>query len=452
MADASVGAIATPEEPAAPEDPAAEVEIQEDQGKYYSALSPPGSPPAPAPSDAPQEGHVSAASAGANNTPDTTHASNGTAAAAEVFLAQIHERAAELRAKPARLDEGMEVFEAGDSAPQQRNWLLESDVLVASSSVERWKTEIRARDNVSPLAHKSLKRSSGSLGRVSLAPKSAGSQPGAPQLDGAVADGLDSARSTTFKPAATSSSVCARQAGSSAVNRVRRATRDANPASPDVFFPQAGPSQVREPLPPRSCKWSLNLIGTVIDSFPAAFVTFGALAAASESKAPVAGSSAERWKTKMRARVNVSPLAHKGSRRSSGLSLGEVLSARQGSSSRAQPEEPQAGGCDADDVEGDRFSPATTSTPMGPCRTVAAHDPESAESTGFRPFATSSPRQVVIDRFDRQRAARSAHRVPSRPQADPSEPREPRPRPPYTHVYLAFGTLAEYPPSVRSRT
>ncbi|KAG9076525.1 hypothetical protein FS749_011702 [Ceratobasidium sp. UAMH 11750] len=348
----------------------------------------------------------------------------------------------------------MDVFGAADSAPQQRNWLLESSVPVASSSVERWKTEIRARDNVSPLAHKSLKRSSGSsLGRVPLASKSAGSQLGVPQTGGTAADGLDSARSTTFKPAATPPSVCARQAGSSVVDRVRRATRDANPASPDIFFPQAGPSQLREPLPPRSCKWSLNPIGIIIDSFLAAYVTFGALAGASESKAPVAGSSAERWKTKMRARENVSPLAHKGSRRSSGLSLGEMLSARQGSSSRPQPEEPQAGGNAADEVEGTRstsFNPATTSTPLGPHST--AHDPESAESIGFRPFATSSPRQVVIDRFDRQWAARSAHRVPSRPQADPSEPRKPRPRPPYSHVYLAFGTLAEYPPSVRSRT
>ncbi|KAG8698129.1 hypothetical protein FRC08_006122 [Ceratobasidium sp. 394] len=271
----------------------------------------------------------------------------------------------------------------------------------------------------------------------------------------AAAEGLDSAGSTIFKPAATPSSVCARQAGSSVVDRVRRATRDANPASPDVFFPQAGPSQLREPLPPRACKWSLNLIGTVIDSFPAAYVTFGALAGASESKAPVAGSSAERWKTKMRARENVSPLAHKSSGRSSALSLGGVLSAPWGSSSRAQPEEPQAGGSASDEVEGTRstsFNPATTSTPLGPHSTAAAHDPESADSTGFRPFATSSPRQVVIARFDRQRAVRSAHRVPSRPRADPSEPREPRPRPPYTHVYLAFGTLAEYPPSVRSRT
>ncbi|KAG9076695.1 hypothetical protein FS749_011495 [Ceratobasidium sp. UAMH 11750] len=370
----------------------------------------------------------------------------------------------------------MDVFGAGDSAPQQRNWLLESNAPVTSSSVERWKTEIRARDNVSPLAHKSLKRSSGSsLGRVSLAPKSAstpewivsigymrpdeleiGSQLGAvPQTGGTAADGLDSARSTTFKPAATSSSVCARQAGSSAVNRVRRATRDANPASPDVFFPQAGPSQLREPLPPRSCKWSLNPIGTSTDSSPAAYVTFGALAGASESKAPVAGSSAERWKTKMRARENASPLAHKSSGRSSGLSLGGVLSAPRDSRSRAQPKEPQAGGSAAGVVQGDRstsFNPATTSTPMGPYSTAAGNDPEGAESTGFRPFATSSPRQVVIDRFDRQRAARSAHRVPARPQADRSEPREPRPRPPYSHVYLAFGTLAEYPPSARSRT
>ncbi|KAG8688159.1 hypothetical protein FRC08_011592 [Ceratobasidium sp. 394] len=376
-----------------------------------------------------------------SGTPATTGPSDGIAATAEILPAQVHQRAAELRAKRlAKLDEEMDVFAAGDSAPQQRNWLLESNAPVTNSSVERWKTEIRARDNVSPLAHKSLKRSSGSsLGRVSLAPKSAGSQLGAVPQTGGTADGLDSARSTTFKPAATSSSVCARQAGSSAVNRVRRATRDANPASPDVFFPQAGPSQLREPLPPRS----------------SAYVTFGTLAAASESKAPVAGPSAERWKTKMRARENVSPLAHKRSGRSSALSLGGVLSAPRSSSSRAQPKEPQAGGSAAGAVQGDRstsFNPATTSTPMGPYSTAAGNGPEGAESTGFRPFATSSPRQVVIDRFDRQRAARSAHRVPSRPQADPSEPREPREWPPYSYVYLAFGTLAEYPPSARSRT
>ncbi|KAG8707495.1 hypothetical protein FRC08_000470 [Ceratobasidium sp. 394] len=338
-----------------------------------SGPSSPDSSPLPGSPDAPREERVSSASVEMNSTPTTANSSAGIAAAYE-DSAVLENPAAEAEPpkdqESAPLSPDSPLVVGPSDAPQ------EVDVFSASagpnrapatgparsSSVERWKTEIRARDNVSPLAHKSLKRSSGSLGRVSLAPKSVGTQPGVPRPSRIAAGDSDSARPTTFDPAATPSSVCARQAGSSVVDRVQRATRNTDPSSPDVFFSQAGPS-----LPPRSSAYVT--LGTLAGAYPPRLDSGSQSDGSFEGNAPVAGSSAERWKTGMRARENVSPLAHKGSRRSNGLSLGGVLSAPQYSSSRTRPEEPQAGGSAIGEVEGDRstwFSPPTTPTPMSP--------------------------------------------------------------------------------------
>ncbi|KAG9075554.1 hypothetical protein FS749_012768 [Ceratobasidium sp. UAMH 11750] len=222
------------------ENPAIEARQPIDQGKYYSGPSSPDSSPLPGSPDAPREERVSSASVEMNSTPTTANSSAGIAAAYE-DSAVLENPAAEAeppkdqgKHQSAPLSPDSPLVVGPSDAPQEVDVFSASagpnrapaTGPVRSSSVERWKTETRARDNVSPLAHKSLKRSSGSLGRVSLAPKSVGTQPGVPRPSRIAAGDSDSARPTTFDPAATPSSVCARQAGSSVVDRVQRATRN----------------------------------------------------------------------------------------------------------------------------------------------------------------------------------------------------------------------------------
>ncbi|KAG8744212.1 hypothetical protein FRC10_010574 [Ceratobasidium sp. 414] len=246
----------------------AEAEVTSPQGKFISLESivsrapSAGSCPVPGPSSARQEGHVSA-SARTNSTPDTTNPPAGLAAMAgdsSAILAQIDRRCAELRAKEAMFERRMEeLSEAIDSAPRWNGETLVCAAPVAGTSVERRKTEMRARANVSPLAHRASKRSSGlSLGGMlpTPGPSRTRTQPAEPRTGGNAANDPEDVESTGFNPAATSTPVRARQASSLATDRAQRmaprTTRRAGPTSPDIFLSQAGPSQLREPFPPRS--------------------------------------------------------------------------------------------------------------------------------------------------------------------------------------------------------
>ncbi|KAG9074617.1 hypothetical protein FS749_013795 [Ceratobasidium sp. UAMH 11750] len=156
-----------------------------------------------------------------------------------------------------------------DRAPQSDE-SLESNAPVASSSVERWKTKARARANVSPLGQKGSGHSSGlPLGGARSAPKRSGTRtrPEVSQAGYSAAVDVEDVGSVTLDPIATSAPVRACQDGSSAINRARRATRSADPTSPDVFFPsRAGPSLLRESLPP--CSPAYVTFGTLADAYP----------------------------------------------------------------------------------------------------------------------------------------------------------------------------------------
>ncbi|KAG9078164.1 hypothetical protein FRC06_008504, partial [Ceratobasidium sp. 370] len=111
-----------------------------------------GSSPVPGPSNA--------------RTANTPNPPGGLAATTDdlaTAVARFVRLSAEMQARQARADQAMK--EVIDSAPRRSEDSLERDAPVASTSAERWKTEMRERTNVSPLAPKILKRSSGLLVR-----------------------------------------------------------------------------------------------------------------------------------------------------------------------------------------------------------------------------------------------------------------------------------------------
>ncbi|KAG9096196.1 hypothetical protein FRC06_008941, partial [Ceratobasidium sp. 370] len=123
-------------------EPAAEAE------STASQTSSPELRPVSSQSNACLEGHVSTTSAGTSRTPGTTNPPTGLATIAEVnsaIVEQLLRQCDELCAKGARFDRAMEKLTGAiDSAPRWEDGTLKSDAPVAGSSVERWKTEMRA--------------------------------------------------------------------------------------------------------------------------------------------------------------------------------------------------------------------------------------------------------------------------------------------------------------------
>ncbi|KAG8694209.1 hypothetical protein FRC08_008628 [Ceratobasidium sp. 394] len=237
-----------------------------------SQTSSAGSRPVPGPSNARQEKRVSTTSATSNRSPGTSNQFNRLKAKIEE-LSAIIDRAdsvtEEKWALRARLGLVPKQLQRPDRAPQL-DQSLESNAPVARSSVEPWKTEARARANVSPLAQKGARHLSGlPLGGVMSAPKRSDTRtrPEVSRAGCSAAVDVEGAGSVTLDPIATSSPVRAHQDGSSAMNRARRSTRITDPMSPDVFFPsQDGPSLLRESLPPRSPAYVT--FGTLADAYP----------------------------------------------------------------------------------------------------------------------------------------------------------------------------------------
>ncbi|KAG9098800.1 hypothetical protein FS749_002943 [Ceratobasidium sp. UAMH 11750] len=264
----------------------------------------------------------------------------------------------------------------------------ECNAPIASCTVERLRTQIRATENVSPLAHKSVKRTSGlSMGAVSPTPEPSRTRArsGAPRAGGSAANDRKHAGSVIFDPVATSSSVCEREPRSPAVGRARRTTataRNADPTRSGIALPsQVAPSPLREPLPPRPSGY-----GTLAHTYVLPPI---ALESGSESDGPVASCAAEQRMIKIRASENVSPLAHKSVKRTSGLSMGAVSPTPEPSRSHARSGAPRDGDCATNKPEATgstwlKFEPARTSTP-------SAERESNTKSTWFEPDRTSTP-------------------------------------------------------------
>ncbi|KAG9103612.1 hypothetical protein FRC06_009504 [Ceratobasidium sp. 370] len=144
---------------------------------------------------------------GTRGTPNPPGGFAATTEDSATILARLAQAFAEMQAQDARVDLALEGLpEVIDSAPQQEEERPESDAPVASSSVEKGETGVRARANMSPLAHKALKRSSGlSMGRALPTPEASRSrvQPGATGAGSGAANELEPG-SGTFNPVATS--------------------------------------------------------------------------------------------------------------------------------------------------------------------------------------------------------------------------------------------------------
>ncbi|KAG8682115.1 hypothetical protein FRC08_015185, partial [Ceratobasidium sp. 394] len=238
-----------------------------------SQTSPAGSRPVPGPSNAlGQEKRVSTTSATSNRSPDMPDEFSRVKAKINELSAIIDRGDSvteEMWVLRARLGLVPKELKRPDRAPQSDE-SLESNAPAASSSVEWWKTEARARENVSPLAQKGSRHSSGlPLGGVKSAPKGPGTRtrPEVSRAGYSAAVDVEGAGSRTLDSIATSAPVRARQDVPSAMTRARQATRSADPMSPDVFFPtRAGRSLLRESLPPRSPAYVS--FGTLADAYP----------------------------------------------------------------------------------------------------------------------------------------------------------------------------------------
>ncbi|KAG9086997.1 hypothetical protein FRC06_002777 [Ceratobasidium sp. 370] len=180
------------------------------------------------------------------------------AEANSAIIDQLLRQCDELRAKGARFDQAMEeLTKVNESAPRWEDGTLKDGVPVAGSSVERWKTEMRARENLSPPAHRGSKRSGGlSLGGMVPKPESLGSraQYGVPRASGSsLVNDPEATGSTGFHPAGTSTPVRVRQAGKTFRGWSGAADEKHGPIRSNIAPSfRAGSSLLREPLPPRS--------------------------------------------------------------------------------------------------------------------------------------------------------------------------------------------------------
>ncbi|KAG8735695.1 hypothetical protein FRC10_010242 [Ceratobasidium sp. 414] len=173
----------------------------------------------------------------------TTVPPGGLAAMAEgssTLAARLARLPAEMWAQDARVESALEEpFEAIRGAPRWDDRSMESNAPVMGSLTERRRTEIRARENVSPLAHKDVRRT-GELVLGGALPTPESLRPPTDDLEDAAAG---------FIPTATSTPPRARLAGSSARRMAR--PRPARSADPTRSNAPLSPSR-HEPLSLRS--------------------------------------------------------------------------------------------------------------------------------------------------------------------------------------------------------
>ncbi|KAG8737545.1 hypothetical protein FRC10_008075, partial [Ceratobasidium sp. 414] len=164
-------------------------------------------------------------------TPDVANPSDGLATEPEDGLAasRLARLSAEMREHDERFDWALEdLFEGLRNLPRRADMSMEDDAPVAGPSVERRGTEMRGRENVSPLAH----RGAGGLELGGMMPTPESFRPRA-ELGARRARGNAADAAITFDPVATSSPVRARQPTSYASIMALAGTYPSRPSAPE---------------------------------------------------------------------------------------------------------------------------------------------------------------------------------------------------------------------------